>query len=133
MSSHWICRTRPWAGATALRTLSWRQLLATLPLPGAVPAPRQTTMRPTNLLSTAAALLISTALLLVAGCSGTAASVPAAPPLAATTGSSIAAPSPSAAPSPVATTSLTFQLDWIPNVQHFGPVYADRMGLYKQA
>jgi NitT/TauT family transport system substrate-binding protein len=27
--------------------------------------------------------------------------------------------------------SLTFQLDWIPNIQHFGPSYADEMGFYK--
>jgi ABC-type nitrate/sulfonate/bicarbonate transport system substrate-binding protein len=28
--------------------------------------------------------------------------------------------------------SLTFQLNWIPNIQHFGPVYAREMGFYKE-
>ena len=27
---------------------------------------------------------------------------------------------------------VTFQLNWLPNVQHFGPVYASRQGLYKE-
>jgi len=39
------------------------------------------------------------------------------------------APAAAATSAPAAT--LTFQLDWIPNVQHFGPVYADQQGLYK--
>lgn len=28
--------------------------------------------------------------------------------------------------------SLTFQLDWIPNIQHFGPSYADAEGFYEE-
>ncbi len=28
--------------------------------------------------------------------------------------------------------SLTFQLNWIPNIQHFGPTYADEMGFYEE-
>ncbi len=45
-------------------------------------------------------------------------------------GSSAAAAAPTATPKPV---SMSFQLDWIPNIQHFGPVYADKMGYYKEA
>jgi NitT/TauT family transport system substrate-binding protein len=40
---------------------------------------------------------------------------------------------PTVASAPVSFTpaSLTFQLNWIPNIQHFGPVYAEHQGLYR--
>jgi NitT/TauT family transport system substrate-binding protein len=40
---------------------------------------------------------------------------------------------PATAPTPTVAANLVFQLDWIPNIQHFGPVYADQKGLYKAA
>ena len=64
------------------------------------------------------------ALGLVATCALVACGVPTPP---------AATPAPASAPTQPALANLTFQLNWIPNVQHFGPVYADQQGLYRAA